>query len=112
MALTLLLRCRELEETREFFHTVLGFNTVESAESTLTVEKEGGKLIFTTQDLWSAAPGLSGTIYFSVPDVEGFWNEVKDKTPIAWPIQDMPYGAREFGLRDVNGYLLAFRQAE
>jgi catechol 2,3-dioxygenase-like lactoylglutathione lyase family enzyme len=111
MSLTLLLRCRDLEETREFYHTVLGFHTVESAESTLTVEKEGGKLIFTTQDLWSAEPGLSGTIYFPLADVEGFWNAVKDRTPIAWPIQDMPYSAREFGLRDCNGYFLAFRQA-
>ena len=112
MSLTLLLRCRELEETREFYHSVLGFHTMESAQSTLTVEKEGGKLIFTTQDLWATGPGFSGTIYFSVADVEGFWNAVKDKTPVAWPIQDMPYGAREFGLRDCNGYLLAFRQAE
>ncbi|MFC5608048.1 VOC family protein [Variovorax soli] len=112
MSLTLLLRCRDLEETREFYHAVLGFHTMESAQSTLTVEKEGGKLIFTTQDLWATGPGFSGTIYFSVADVEGFWNAVKDKTPVAWPIQDMPYGAREFGLRDCNGYLLAFRQAE
>ena len=99
MSLTLLLRCRDLEETREFYHAVLGFHTMESAQST-------------TQDLWATGPGFSGTIYFSMADVEGFWNAVKDKTPVAWPIQDMPYGAREFGLRDCNGYLLAFRQAE
>lgn len=111
MSLTLLLRCRDLEETREFYHAVLGFHAVESAESTLTVEKEGGKLIFTTQDLWHAEPELSGTIYFSVADAEGFYAAIKDKTTIAWPMQDMPYGTREFGLRDCNGYFLAFRQA-
>ena len=111
MSLTLLLRCRDIEETREFYHAVLGFHTVASAESTLTVEKEGSKLIFTTQDLWHAEPTLSGTIYFLLADAEAFYMSIKDKTPIAWPMQDMPYGSREFGLRDCNGYFLAFQQA-
>ncbi|WP_233639602.1 VOC family protein [Achromobacter xylosoxidans] len=70
----------------------------------------GGRLIFTTLDLWKRAPGFSGTLYFSLPDVEAFYRQVKDKTPIAWPLQRMAYGSHEFGLVDGNGYTLAFVQ--
>jgi len=28
----------------------------------------------------------------------------------AWQLQDMPYGSREFGVRDCNGCHLAFAQ--
>jgi predicted enzyme related to lactoylglutathione lyase len=109
VSLTLLLRCSNLEETRTFYQSVLDFNVTDAA-GTITVEKHGGKLIFTTQDLWENQPAFSGTIYFTVPDADGFFCSVKDKVNVAWPIQDMPYGSREFGIKDCNGYYLAFQQ--
>lgn len=111
MALSLLLRCTDLIQTREFYGSVLGFTLVDSAENTLTVEKHGGRLVFTERDLWSTLPVLSGTVYFTVPDAEDVFLRVKDKTAIAWPLQRMPYGSYEFGLIDCNGYVLAFQQA-
>jgi hypothetical protein len=89
---------------------VLGFEVSSSAESTLTAEKHGGKLIFTEQDLWGAAPACTGTIYFTVPDVEACYAVIRGKVAMAWPLQDMPYGSREFGVTDCNGYTLAFQQ--
>lgn len=50
------------------------------------------------------------TIYLTVPDADGFFASIKDTTSVTWPIQDMPYGSREFGIRDCNGYYLAFQQ--
>lgn len=110
MPLTILLRCRDLAETRRFYQSALGFNVRDTAEGTLTVEQHGGALIFTSADLWEGAPSLSGTIYFSIPDADGYFLSVKDKTSVIWPIQDMPYGSREFGIKDCNGYHLAFQQ--
>jgi predicted enzyme related to lactoylglutathione lyase len=110
MPLTLLLRCDDLDETREFYRSVLGFNVTDSAEGTLTVEKQSGKLIFTTLDLWKSSPFLSGTIYFTVSDADGYFASIQGRVPVAWPIQDMPYGSREFGVNDCNGYTLAFQQ--
>lgn len=110
MSLTLLLRCQNLEDTRAFYSAVLGFVVRGSDESTLTAEKHGGTLIFTAQDLWQAAPVFTGTIYFTVPDVDGEYASLKGRAPMAWPLQDMPYGAREFGVTDCNGYTLAFQQ--
>ncbi len=109
MSLTLLLRCSSLEETRAFYRSVLGFNVTDTA-GTITAEKHGGKLIFTVQDLWQSQPAFSGTIYLTVPDADGFFALVKDTVTVAWPIQDMHYGSREFGIKDCNGYHLAFQQ--
>lgn len=110
MPLTLLLLCRDIEETRKFYQSALGFNVHDSAEGTLTVEQQGETLIFTPADLWDSPPCFSGTIYFTVPDADAYFASVIDKVAVAWPIQDMSYGSREFGIRDCNGYHLAFQQ--
>ena len=110
MPLTILLRCKDLDETRTFYSAVLGFSVADTAENTLRVEKNGGKLIFTAQDLWSRGPVCTGTIYFTIPDVNAYYATVKDKAEVAWPPQEMPYGSREFGVNDCNGYCLAFQQ--
>ncbi len=110
MSLALLLRCHDLDETRRFYESVLGFSVGASAGNTLTAELDGDKLLFTAQDLWRAGPALSGTIYFTVPDVDGLYASLQNRAEIAWPLQEMPYGSREFALSDCNGYLLAFQQ--
>lgn len=108
MSLTLLLRTADLKETRRFYESVLGFDAIDTAEGTLTVEKQGGRLIFT--ELLGAPDGFSGTIYFTVPDADGYFAAIQDYVEVAWPIQDMSYGSREFGIMDCNGYYLAFQQ--
>ncbi len=110
MSLTLLLRCNDLPATRAFYQTVLGFDVRDSAEGTVTVEKFGGTVVFTGQDLWNGACGCAGTVYFSVHDVAAYYAGVRDHVTVAWPLQDMAYGSREFGVIDCNGYVLAFRQ--
>lgn len=110
MALTLLLRCNDLDETREFYESVLGFTVLASAEDTLTVAKEGGEIIFTATDLWEKPPGLAGTIYFALTDADSYFASVREKAEVAWPLQEMPYGSREFGIKDCNGYHVAFQR--
>lgn len=113
MSLTCLLRCADLDQTRAFYRDALGFRVADTAEGTLTVEQHGGKLIFTPQDVWNTArPACSGTFYFTVPDVQACHDAVKGKAVIAWPLQDMAHGAREFGITDCNGYHLAFQQEQ
>lgn len=110
MPITLLLRCRHLETTRDHYRHRLGFTVADSAELTFTAELDGSRLIFTEQDLWTAPVACSGTFYFVIADVERYYASIKDKADIVWPLQDMPYGSRDFGVRDCNGYHLAFTQ--
>jgi predicted enzyme related to lactoylglutathione lyase len=111
MPLKPLLQCADLEATKAHYRDVLGFATVDSDRDTLTVVKDDCSLIFTQQDLWKVPMACSGTFYFAIADVDGYYEAVKEKASIAWPLQDMPYGSREFGLRDCNGYYLAFRSS-
>lgn len=110
MSLTLLLRCHEIETTRRFYQSVLGFEVHATAEGTLSVAHHGGVLIFTMADLWQQPPACSGTLYFRVPDVEAYFSQIKDQVAVVWPLQSMSYGSREFGVLDCNGYYLAFQQ--
>ena len=53
---------------------------------------------------------LTGALYFNVEDVDAAWEELKDKAPVEYPIENFDFGMREFAIRDCNGYLLQFGQ--
>ncbi len=110
MSLSILLRCSDIEQTREYYESVLGFVVAFTAENTITVTKSGARLVFTSQDLWSRPAGFSGTIYITLADVDEYFSCVAGKASVAWPLQVMSYGSREFAVTDCNGYLIAFRQ--
>ncbi|MDO9358457.1 MAG: bleomycin resistance family protein [Polaromonas sp.] len=110
MPLSLLLHCKDLAETQAFYAQLPGFTVQATAEHTLTVKAHGATLVFTAQDLWKSPPVLSGTLYITVADVGACYTGLKDRATVAWPLQDMPHGSREFALTDCNGYLLAFQQ--
>ena len=110
MVMNILLKCRNIEETRNFYSTILDFAVGDSAEGTVSAELAGGTLIFSTGENLGTAPVMSGTIYFFVSDVDGYYESVYSRVEIAWPLQEMSYGLREFGIKDCNGYYLAFAQ--
>jgi catechol-2,3-dioxygenase len=86
MALTLLLKCNDLEVTRSYYASALGFTVTDGAQGSITAEKEGARLIFTAEDLWKRESGCSGTIYIGVKDVDGFYEAVAGKAEVAWPL--------------------------
>jgi predicted enzyme related to lactoylglutathione lyase len=110
MTMSLLLKCGNLDETKAFYSAILGFDVFDSAEGSCTVRKSEGTIIFTDGELWEGRPHCTGTIYFFVPDVDGYYRAVKDKAIVRWPLENMSYGTREFGIKDCNGYTLAFAQ--
>lgn len=110
MTMNLLMQCNSLEETRSFYSSVLRFHVSDSADGTCSVCKAGGTIIFSTGDNLGSSPVMTGTIYFFVSDVDEYFETVRDNVDIRWPLQDLSYGSREFGIRDCNGYHLAFAQ--
>lgn len=59
----------------------------------------------------SGGPACSGTAYFTLADVDDYFARCQQRrAPLAWPLQEMSYGSREFGITDRNGYTLAFQQ--
>lgn len=110
MSLSLLLRCQNVAQTRDYYRNVLAFTVIETSALSLVVSRFNARIMFTELNPWESDLQMSGTIYFSVPNVDHYFAEVQDKIDIAWPLQDMPYGTREFALRDCNHYYLAFMQ--
>jgi catechol 2,3-dioxygenase-like lactoylglutathione lyase family enzyme len=55
-------------------------------------------------------PCLSGTLYIRAEGIDALAAMLEGKIPFAWGPETMPYGMRELGLRDPNGYILAFTE--
>ncbi|HWN05790.1 MAG TPA: hypothetical protein VNO53_01390 [Steroidobacteraceae bacterium] len=55
-------------------------------------------------------PALTGTQYFHVAEVGNLYESVKDKADLVWPLEAMEYGTLEFGVRNCDGYVLAFAE--
>jgi uncharacterized glyoxalase superfamily protein PhnB len=55
-------------------------------------------------------PRFTGSIYLNVDNVDALWESLKARARIAYPIETMEYGVREFGLLDDSGYQLSFAQ--
>ena len=108
MPISLVLKCHNVETTKSFYADILEFNVSDSADETCTVELEGGSIIFTAEELWSGYPKCTGTIYFFIDDVTSYYEKVKDKAIVRWPLQEMSYGTVEFGVKDYDEYTLAF----
>ena len=53
-------------------------------------------------------PACTGTFYFFPKSVLDLFEELRDKVEVLWGPEVMDYGMREFGIRDPNGYYLAF----
>lgn len=110
MPINLLLKCHDVETTKSFYDEILKFKVKDSENNTCTVEKEGGAITFTSEELWSGYPKCTGTIYFFIDDVESYYESIKEKAIIKWPLQKMSYGTLEFGVKDYDEYTLAFAQ--
>lgn len=55
-------------------------------------------------------PVCSGTLYMYPESVAALADELRGKVEFSWGPEVMEYGMREFGLRDPNGYYLAFSE--
>jgi len=54
--------------------------------------------------------GASLTFYIKVQDVQSLYDSVKEKVEIVRDMKKTFYGAREFAVRDLNGYILVFSE--
>jgi uncharacterized glyoxalase superfamily protein PhnB len=110
VAINLVLKCHDVKTTKSFYADILDFKVSDSANDTCTVEKDGGVIIFTSEELWSGYPKCTGTIYFFVDDVDQYYDSIKEKAIVTWPLENTSYGTREFGVKDYDEYSLAFAQ--
>jgi len=109
-AMVPMLKARSLEETVSFYTRVLGFRVVEHLENWCYLEWGGAAVMFYDSELPPGPPTLTGALYFNPSDVDALWEHLKTRAPVAWELQVMDYGMREFAIFDPNGYTLSFGQ--
>ena len=105
-----LLRVRDLDQTIEFYTTILGFELCWREGDTASVRSGSVGLLFSTGSNLGDEPRLSGTLYLYPESVDDLWTTLAGKVEVEWPLEAMSYGTREFGIRDCNGYILAFAE--
>jgi len=54
--------------------------------------------------------GASLTFYIKVRNIQSLYGSVKEKVEIVRDIRKTFYGAKEFAVRDLNGYILVFSE--
>jgi uncharacterized glyoxalase superfamily protein PhnB len=112
--LTPMLRTWDLEGTVAFYTEVLGFacRGLSAEEGWASVARDGVEIMLTgpNEQEGDEEPVFTGSLYFRVDDVDGFWSGLQDRADVCYPIETFDYGMREFGIYDPNGYLLQFGQ--
>lgn len=53
-------------------------------------------------------PQFTGSLYFNTDDDGGWWEKLKDKADVFYPLEEFEYGMREFAIKDCDGYILQF----
>jgi uncharacterized glyoxalase superfamily protein PhnB len=69
-------------------------------------------LMLSTGSHLGGKPAFSGTLYFQMEGVRELYARIKDDVEIVWPLESMEYGTLEFGIRDGDGYTLAFAEEQ
>lgn len=107
------------------FYKLLGFNL------TMSVPQEGpdyvwammakGSVTFmfqTFESLGNTLPdikrenGGSLLLYINLKGIQAFFEQIKDKVTVLQGLEKTFYGATEFSIKDVNGYVLTFAEHE
>jgi uncharacterized glyoxalase superfamily protein PhnB len=107
----------DLQRSIEFYMNVLGFSVEWRAANdgggeNAMLQAGATSLLLSTGSHLGDKPQFTGTLYFNMTGVQGFFEAIKEKVNVVWPLEAMDYGQLEFGIHDLDGYTLAFAEAE
>ena len=112
--LTPMLYTEHLKESVEFYTKVLGFQCDGMSEEAgwASVKRDSVTIMFALPNahIPFGKPAFTGSLYLNSDNVDAWWQLLKDKVKVCYPIEDFEYGMREFAIYDNNGYLLQFGQ--
>jgi len=97
----------DVENSKRFYENVLGFAPGAFYAPTHWQAYPCQKEIYYAV---GEAPGSTDQISFGVPDIEAFWQQVKDQVEVVNPLERTPWGTYRFVIKDPDGNELAFSQ--
>ena len=111
-ALVPVFRSWDLAATVAFYTERLGFacEAGSAEEGWVALRRDGIELMVSAPNahLPETTPAFTGSLYLRCDDVDGWWARLRDVARVCYPLEDFPYGMREFAVFDNNGYLLQF----
>jgi uncharacterized glyoxalase superfamily protein PhnB len=98
-----------------FYTRILGFQLCwhspnDGGGENAMLQAGATELLLSTGAHLGGQPEFTGTLYFQMDGVREFYDRVQEHVEIVWPLEEMEYGQREFGLHDCDGYTLAFSE--
>jgi catechol 2,3-dioxygenase-like lactoylglutathione lyase family enzyme len=111
------LKVSDLRKSVAFYTGVLGFTVAwqspnDGGGDNCMLHAGAADVLLSTGSQLGDRPHFTGTLYFHMAGVREFFERVKDRVEVVWPLETMDYGQTEFGVRDWDGYTLAFAEAE
>ncbi|MBX2901421.1 MAG: hypothetical protein KF775_17340 [Cyclobacteriaceae bacterium] len=111
---------KNLEETKNFYETLLAFKATTQFPDFVSLFRDEVQIMFVVpQDEpedckepdspeFFPKPTLTGSIYIYIDNVDNLWEQVKNKAVVKSAIADRAYQMRDFSILDNNGYELVF----
>jgi uncharacterized glyoxalase superfamily protein PhnB len=111
-------------EQSELYYKKIGFETIQAVPENkpynwLMMQKENATIMFQTlesvaNELPQVKNKIGGAVlfYIQVKEIRFFFEEIKNVVTVVKPLHKTFYGATEFMIEDLNGYLLSFAQDE
>lgn len=109
------LRVEDMQRAIDWYTQVIGFTLLWRSANDGGGEncmlREGVlTLMLSTGPHLGGKPAFTGTLYFNMKNVAAFYDGIKAGVELVWPLEKMDYGTLEFGVRDPDGYTLAFAE--
>ena len=120
-SLTPNLMVKDVNKTLDYYTNVLGFELIQTVPEKgifdwgfvklgnvkLMIQKETS-IKSEYKELENYKTGGALTLYIQVEELQKWHETIKDKTNVIKPMQKTFYGANEFAIMDINGFILAF----
>jgi uncharacterized glyoxalase superfamily protein PhnB len=111
------LKVSDMQKSVAFYSDVLGFTIIWRAANdgggeNCMLQAGAADLLLSTGAQLGDKPQFTGTLYFNMAGVRDFFDRIKNQVEMVWPLETMDYGQMEFGIRDGDGYTLAFAEAQ
>lgn len=104
----------QLEESIVFYTSVLGFELAEKNTdwgwASLYRDEVGIMLALPNGHISFTGAVFTGSFYFTVPDVDAWWDSLRGKVKVCYPPETFDWGMKEFAIYDNNGYILQMGQ--
>ena len=107
------LRVSDMERSVRFYVDVLGFTCGMQTPSDSNLYRDQVRIMLGAPNAHGprTGPGFTGQLYIHLDapeEVDALWSKIRDRVDVVYAPEDFEYGMREFGVRDDNGYSLAF----